>query len=159
MIKKLDQSKLTECLDILHKGYEPTAIQFKLTNDNCPYRGRADLPLAVLVEEFLSGIEIYGYYEADNIVALISIYTEKNTIKINDIVVLPEFWNKGIGTALLEFIKEKAAKQNISKIMLGMIDDNTVLKKWYEKNGFINIGYKKFPNAPFTVGYMEWNLK
>jgi hypothetical protein len=36
-----------------------------------------------------------------------------------------------------------------------MIDDNKRLKNWYVKNGFVNVGYKKYAKAPFIVGIME----
>jgi len=45
----------------------------------------------------------------------------------------------------------------VRKVVLGMIDDNIRLRNWYIKNGFVNTGYKKYENAPFTVGYMQWN--
>lgn len=159
MITEMGKARLMECLQVIHRGYEPVAVQFGLTNDNCPYRGRADLPLTVLQQEFLAGIKMYGYQVENNIVAFVSINVNKDAIKINDIVVLPEYWNKGIGTALLEFVKDRAAELELSKITLGMIDDNRVLKKWYEKNGFRNIGYVKYPKAPFTVGNMELILR
>lgn len=156
MIKELDQTKLKEGLQVLHMGYEPIAVQFGLTNDNCPYRGRADLPLEVLAEEYSFGTKMYGYYKEDYMTAFLSLNISQDVIKINDIVVLPKFWHNGIGTALLKFAKDMATEQNISNITLGMIDENKVLRKWYEKNGFVNVGYKKYPKAPFIVGYMEW---
>ena len=39
-----------------------------------------------------------------------------------------------------------------------MIDENNKLKNWYIMNGFINVGYKKYDKAPFTVGFMECAL-
>lgn len=83
----------------------------------------------------------------------------KRTVPAFQVVVLPKFWNQGVGTALPEYAKANAVEQNIHKVSLGMIDDNKKLKKWYEKNGFINVGYQQRPNAPFLVGYMEWSPK
>lgn len=156
MIVEIDESRLAECLRVMHMGYEPIAVQFGLTNENCLYRGRADLPLSVLTEELLSGTEIYGYLKENRIVAFVSMNTREDEIKINDVVVLPEFWHRGIGTDLLNFAKGKAIERGIPKVTLGMIDDNRTLRKWYERNGFANTGYKRYPKAPFVVGYMEW---
>lgn len=156
MIAEIDEYQLTECLQVLHRGYETVAVRFHLTNDNCPYRGRADLPLAVLTGEFLSGIKMYGYRQENRIAAFVSMNIGREQIKLNDVVVLPEFRHRGIGTAMLNFAKSRAIGQNIPKVSLGMIDDNKTLREWYERNGFVNIGYKKYPKAPFAVGYMEW---
>ena len=156
MIREIDASELAECLHVIHKGYEPIAEQFHLTSENCPHRGRAALPLDVLTEEYLAGTKMYVYEIDDCIVAFASVVLKNDAIKLNDIVVLPEFWHEGIGTAMLDFVKNITIDRHLSKVALGMIDDNIVLKKWYEKNGFVNAGYHQFPNAPFTVGYMEW---
>lgn len=40
----------------------------------------------------------------------------------------------------------------------GLNDDNTMLKKWYIKNGFSESHKVKFPRAPFTTGYMEMTV-
>ena len=63
----------------------------------------------------------------------------------------------GYGTCLLDYCKKKALELGVRKVVLGMIDDNIRLRNWYIKNGFVNTGYKKYENAPFTVGYMQWN--
>lgn len=159
VIREVKKAELPECLRVIHEGYEPIAVQFGLTSNNCPYRGRADLPLEVLAEEFLSGTKMYGYYERDAIVGFISMNDGEKEMKINDVVVLPAFWHQGIGTALLEYAKARSVEQGHLKVSLGMIDDNKRLRKWYERNGFINVGYKQYPNAPFLVGYMEWSSK
>ena len=41
-------------------------------------------------------------------------------------------------------------------IKIGIIEENTVLKKWYIANGFVHTGTKKFEHLPFTSGYLEW---
>jgi ribosomal protein S18 acetylase RimI-like enzyme len=77
---------------------------------------------------------------------------------LNDIILLPEYRQKGYGKELLDFCKLKARELGASKIRLGMIDDNKRLRKWYEDNGFVNVGYKNYEGAPFTVGHMEYAL-
>ena len=39
--------------------------------------------------------------------------------------------------------------------LFGIIEENAVLRKWYEKNGAIHIGTKKFDFFPFTCGYLK----
>ena len=39
-----------------------------------------------------------------------------------------------------------------------LVEENRVLRKWYESFGFIHIGTQKFDFFPFTCGYMEKNL-
>ena len=41
---------------------------------------------------------------------------------------------------------------------LSIVEENTVLRKWYERNGAVHTGTEKFDFFPFTCGYMEINL-
>ena len=38
---------------------------------------------------------------------------------------------------------------------IGIVEENQVLRKWYEKLGFVHVGMQKFEFFPFTCGYME----
>ena len=157
MIVEIRRDQLPACLDILHRSYEPVALRFGLTRENCPHRGGADLPLEVLAGEFDAGAMLYGYFVEGGLVGLVSMSKRDEALKINDIVVLPECQGRGIGGALLDFVKRAAKDQGADKVMLGMIDDNTALKRWYEVHGFTTVGMRNFEGAPFTVGYMEWD--
>jgi hypothetical protein len=50
------------------------------------------------------------------------------------------------------------AEQDGIKIVISIIDENIILKNWYEKIGFVHIGVGKFAHLPFTVGYMEFSI-
>lgn len=159
MIKQIVRSDILSCLNVFHCGYETIAIQFGLTEENCPDRGRANLPLSKLVSEFENGTLMYAYFLCDKIVGYLGfIVNDTGICKLNDIIVLPEYRHKGYGKELLDFCKMKAHELGASKITLGMIDDNQKLKDWYIKNSFNGVGFKKYENAPFTVGYMECSV-
>ena len=159
MIKPIVKSDLLSCLEVFHRGYETVAIEFGLTEENCPDRGRASLPFEKLVFEFENGALMFGYFLENKIIGFLSLSLDKNAIcKLNDIIILPEHRQKGYGKDLLEFCKNKAFELGANKIIIGMIDDNNKLKNWYIRNGFINVGYKKYDKAPFTVGFMECSL-
>ena len=156
MIKPIEEKYLEECLSVIHAAYLPVALQFGITEQNCPYRAHASLPLGELRRQLERGDFMYGYFLEHIIVGFISFSKTGDVIKFNDLVVLPEYRHNGYGAELLDFLKEQAAAHGARKIMLGMIDENTILKDWYIKNGFTTTGTKRFGGAPFTVGYMEW---
>lgn len=156
MIKPIDKDDLINCLKIFHQGYETVAIEFGLTEENCPDRGRASLPYEKLLTEFEDSTLMFGYFHNDKLIGFMGMKMCGDGIcKLDDIIILPEFRQKGFGKELLIFCKQKAKELGANKISLGMIDDNKRLRKWYEDNGFTNMGYKKYDGAPFTVGYME----
>ena len=37
----------------------------------------------------------------------------------------------------------------------GLTEENQVLRHWYEQNGVVHIGTKKYDFFPFTCGYMK----
>lgn len=72
--------------------------------------------------------------------------------------VVPAYRHKGIGKELLNNAFEVARKLDCVKINIGIVEENNVLKKWYESFGFVHIGTQKFDFFPFTCGYMEKNI-
>ena len=53
---------------------------------------------------------------------------------------------------------DRTKKERCKKINIGIVEENQVLRKWYENQGFLHIGTKKFDFFPFTCGYMEKGL-
>jgi ribosomal protein S18 acetylase RimI-like enzyme len=156
MIKPVTENDLHDCLKIFHRGYETVAVEFGLTEENCPDRGRASLPYEKLLNQFECGTLMFAYFHNDEPVGFLAMkMIDDDVCGLDDIVVLPEYRHRGYGKKLLDYCKQKAKELGSYKIRLGMIDDNKSLKKWYEDNGFVNIGYKNYDGAPFTVGKME----
>ena len=158
MIKQITRADLPSCLTVLHEGYEAVAIEFGLTEENCPDRGRASLPLSKLEAEYDAGTVMYGCFADGLLVGHLGLSFWADVCGINDIVVVPSRRHKGYGKALLDFAKETANLRGANKIRLGMIDDNKRLRKWYEDNGFVTVEYKQYDGAPFLVGKMEYTL-
>ena len=50
---------------------------------------------------------------------------------------------------------DRAKKIGCTKMTLGIVEENTLLKKWYIGYGFRHIGTEKYDFFPFTCGYME----
>ena len=42
---------------------------------------------------------------------------------------------------------------------LGIVEENTRLREWYARYGFVHTGTKKFDFFPFTCGYMTRELQ
>ena len=83
---------------------------------------------------------------------------ENGECELNNLAVLPEYRHRGIGKQLLEHDFIKAKKAGCKIINIGIVEENKVLRKWYELNGAIHIGTKKYDFFPFTCGYMKKEL-
>ena len=55
-------------------------------------------------------------------------------------------------------IAEMAKAQNCTVMNLSIVEENQVLRKWYERNGAVHTGTEKFAFFPFTCGYMTIRL-
>ena len=127
-----------------------------LSNEN--NHRHSNMTFEELKERFDNGIKMYGYYDNERLIAYLSLEERKNELNIRDIVVLPEYQNKGIGRILLDWAKEQTIKSNKSKLILRFIYDNKNLKEWYEKNGFKVTEILEFPGTG-KVGQMEYIIK
>lgn len=67
---------------------------------------------------------------------------------------LTDTW--GLGKKLVAYAADYAKDHlGAQKIQIGIVEENTVLKAWYQSQGFTHTGTKTFDHLPFTVGFME----
>ena len=102
----------------------------------------------MFVEE--EGGIIRGYYSL--------LLKNDNECELGNLSVLPEYRHRGIGTALLEHSVRIAREHQCKVMRLSIVEENTVLRKWYEQNGAVHTGTEKFDFFPFTCGYMMIDL-
>ena len=155
-VYEVEQNELSECLDVIHQSFSTVAVEFGLTQQNCP-KHTSFIPLSFLETQKNWGWQMYALYAGKKIIGYMSLSKESvDTFELHNLAVLPEYRHNGFGKLLLDHAKDvvKASGGNVIKI--GIIEESTVLKKWYIENGFVHIGTKKFDHLPFTSGYLEW---
>ncbi len=157
VIKEItNYDELKESLEIIIKTYKDRDEKMNLSNEN--NHRHSNMTYEELKERFDNGIKMYGYYNEEKLIAYLSLEEKEDEIKIRDIVVLPEYQNKGIGRILLDWAKEQTIKSKKSKLILRFIYDNKKLKEWYEKYGFSVTEILEFPGTG-KVGQMEYIIK
>ena len=157
VIKEItNYDELKESLEIIIKTYKDRDEKMNLSNEN--NHRHSNMTYEELKERFDNGIKMYGYYNEEKLIAYLSLEEKEDEIKIRDIVVLPEYQNKGIGRILLDWAKEQTIKSKKSKLILRFIYDNKKLKEWYEKYGFSVTEILEFPGTG-KVGQMEYKIK
>ena len=83
---------------------------------------------------------------------------ENDECELSNLSVLPEYRHFGIGKKLLEHAYESARNAGCKAINIGIVEENVVLRRWYEQNGAVHVGTKKFDFFPFTCGFMRTKL-
>lgn len=79
-------------------------------------------------------------YNNSNIGMLsITTVTKFNSSKgiIHDFYLLPEMKNKGLGSKVLQLVNKEFKKNNITKIIVYVLEENNKARKFFKKNGFI----------------------
>jgi len=93
---------------------------------------------------------IVGYYSLD--------VQDGGRIELNNLCVLPTYRHGGLGALLLEDAFRLAREKGADVLHIGIVEENRVLRRWYEAAGFVHTGTKKFDFFPFTCGYMKKTL-
>ena len=157
MISEVEQKDIRECVDVIRKSFMTVADDLGFTIDNAP-RFTAFATTKDRIEWHLNGEHrpMYAYCQDGAIVGYYSLLLQDNNeCELNNVCVLPEYRHKGIGEELLKHAFVVATQLGCHKIKIGIVEENAVLRKWYESYGFIHTRTQKFDFFPFTCGYME----
>lgn len=157
MIKEMQEKDIAECVNVIKKSFLTVADELGYTIENAPrFTAFATTKDRLQYQLKIEHRPMYAYYDNDKIVGYYSLALQDNhECELNNLCVLPEYRHKHIGAKLLEDAYTKAKIRGAKKINIGIVEENTVLRKWYEDYGFVHIGTKKFDFFPFTCGYME----
>ncbi|MCM1327674.1 MAG: GNAT family N-acetyltransferase [Lachnoclostridium sp.] len=160
MIKAVEKEKIPECVKVIHDSFITVADAFGFTAENAP-----EFTAFATTEERLNchmseeHRPMYAFYDSDVIVGYYSLLLQENKeCELCNLCVIPSYRHKGIGRELLLHAFMTAQEKGCSKVNIGVVDENTVVKKWYETFGFVHIGAEKLDFFPFTYGYMVKEL-
>ena len=157
MIRKVAQGDIKECVEVIRKSFSTVADEFGFTMENAP-RFTAFATTEGRINWHLKGEHrpMYAYWKDGVIVGYYSLLLQDNNeCELNNVCVLPEYRHKGIGEELLKHAFAISVELGCTKVNIGIVEENEVLKKWYASYGFVHKGTQKFDFFPFTCGYME----
>jgi Acetyltransferases len=157
-IRSVTAEQLSQYAEVVQKSFATVAEDFGFTRENAP-RYIAFVAHESLKSKIADGYYPFGLFVGEEICGFVSLTDVGGGIyELNQLAVLPEKRHFGYGKKLLDFCKAKVCEFGGSKITIGIIEENIVLKDWYAANGFRHIGTKRLSHLPFTVGYMEFVL-
>lgn len=157
MIKKIDSSNISECVKIIRESFLTVANELGFTAENAPRFTAFSVDEERLLWQMNNEHRpMYAFFDNRSIVGYYSLFLqENNECELNNLCVLPSHRHRKIGYQLLKSAFEEARKLNCTKINISIVEENTVLRKWYESFGFVHTKTEKYDFFPFTCGYME----
>lgn len=158
LIRLMQENEVEQCVEVIRQGFGTVARDFGLTQENCPTNG-AFMKVERLKADMDKGKLMYVICESDKIVGFMELEKiDDHKYELQKITVLPEVRHSGYGKRMLDYAKRIVAEAGGSLIAIGIIEENTTLKDWYIKNGFVHNGTHVFEHLPFTVGYLYYEI-
>ena len=158
MIARVSYSDLDRCAELIRDSFGTVAEEFDLTEQNCPTNG-AFIKAERLQRDYNNACLQIGYFLGGEIVGYVQLEKKgETTYELEKLAVLLGFRHKGCGKELMDYCKVVVSELGGNKITIGIIEENTRLRSWYESYGFVHRGTRKFEHLPFTVGFMEIDI-
>lgn len=159
-IRKVNRRDLPACAELIRRSFMTVADSFGITEANAP-RFTA---FATSEERLLWHLDVEKrpMFVAEEGGALCGYYSlliqENGECELNNLAVLPEYRHRGLGRQLLEHAFQIARERGCSAMNIGIVEENAVLRRWYEQCGAVHTGTRKFDFFPFTCGYLKKEL-
>ena len=160
MIRKVNEQELSNCVNVIKESFITVANDFGFTMENAPRFTAFATTEDRLKWHFLREHRpMYAFFDKDTIVGYYSLLLqENNECELNNLCVIPSHRHQKIGAELLKHAFGVAKELGCKTMNIGIVEENQVLKKWYETFGFVPVGTQKFDFFPFTCGYMKKSL-
>lgn len=160
MIRKMQQSDISKCTELIRNSFLTVANEFGITKENAPRFTAFAISEERLLWQYNNEHRLmFVYCENDRIIGYYSLVLSNNAeCELNNLCVSPEYRHKGIGAALLKHAFEQAKINNHTALNISIVKENKVLHDWYESFGFDHTDTIKFDFFPFTCEYMKKEL-
>jgi GNAT superfamily N-acetyltransferase len=156
MIREIaNENELETSVKTIADSFKTIAFEFNLNKENCPTHPSL-VTLTQLTEMKRKGLKLFGLFDGDAQIGFAAVEKKKHKVyNLEKLAVLPENRHKGYGGELLEFAEKYVKDAGGEKLSIGIINEHSILKKWYEAKGFQETAVTKFVHLPFTVCFME----
>lgn len=151
--------ELPESVEIIRNAFQTVADDLNLTPGNAP-TNPAFITMERLLEHQKKGARFYGLFDGEGQVGFVAVEKGPEGVYfLERLAVPPKERHRGLGRMLMDFVFAQVNQMGGTRVSIAIIDENTVLKKWYQDYGFVETGIKKFPHLPFTVCFMDKAVK
>ena len=143
---------------LIRDSYRDVAQRFNLTPENCSKHPSNCTPKWIR-KDFARGVSYYILDHDGKPAGCAALEKPTGDLGyLERLAVLPDKRRKGFGGKLVAHVFDRARDAGIKLISIGIIAEQTDLKLWYEKIGFIEGDTKEFEHLPFLVTFMRYHL-
>ena len=143
---------------LIRVSFRDVAERFTLTLENCP-KHPSNCTDEWIENDLARGVAYYILERDGKPVGCVALEkANPDLCYLERLGVLPQSRRKGFGKALVDHVFSEARASGTKQIGIGIISDDTELKLWYQRIGFVEKETKEFAHLPFLVTFMSYEL-
>lgn len=153
-------TELADCAQLLREAFGTVARDFAITENLVP-TNPAFATAEKLHEYLKKPVELYGLYVSGTLIGCVAIQPKKGNDRafyIERLAVTPRMRHRGYGDKLLLHACQRIRDKGATTALLGLMDNNQVLKDWYKSKGFKQKECRAVGRLPFRVCFMSKSL-
>lgn len=156
MIREAKREDIPSCVRVIRESFRTVADAYGITEANAPRFTAFAVSADRLYRQMAEGRPMF-VAEADGVLCgFCALQLLGNgACELQNLAVLPAYRHRGLGGRLLTHAAETARGMGYRLMEISIVEENTVLRKWYEANGAVHVGTRKFDFFPFTCGYLR----
>ena len=156
-VRQMKPEEIPECVNVIRSAFKTVADDLGFTAENAPrFTAFATDENRLQYQYFVEHRPMYVFEKDGKVIGYYSLaILSDDEIELNNLAVLPDQRHNGVGEKLLEDCFSRARERGAKKVKIGIVEENKILRKWYESFGFVHTGSVKYDFFPFTCGYME----
>lgn len=144
-----------DCARVIRHSFKTVADDLRLTRETAP-TNPAFLTVDALEKMYSNGTEMFSILEDGKRVGFVALENAgEGLYYMEKLCCLPYYRHRGFGRKAMDFVFDRVRKSGGERVSIGIIDENKVLKAWYEDYGFREMELKQLSHLPFTVCIME----
>jgi len=157
-IREANSTDMSLVSGLIRKSFRDVARRFGLTLENCP-KHPSNCTDEWIENDFDRGVTYYIFESNRTAVGCVALEKANSDLcYLERLGVLPEARRNGFGKALVDYVICQAHLHGAKQISIGIIANDTELKRWYQGIGFAEGETKEFEHLPFLVTFMTYDV-
>ena len=157
-IKEITGDKLDKSVEIIRRAFGTVAQEMGITEKATPFFP-AFITIERLEELRKRGAVFFGLFIDGKQAGFVAVEKENDgKFYMKRLAVLPEFRHGGYGRDLVDTVIGYVKSKGSQKLHIAIVNEQTVLKEWYQGMGFKEVSIQKFEHLPFKVCFMELSI-
>jgi len=145
--------------EIIRRSFRDVAERFGLTQENAP-RHPSNCTVDWIRKDMEDGVTYFAIGNKNHVVGCVALERANAEVcYFERLAVLPDQRGCGFGKALVKHVLSEAKLLGVHYVSIGIIAEQTKLKDWYKRLGFVEGESKEFPHLPFRVTFMSYGIK